>query len=454
MNSRLHEVLDRTAELADPAGFDPDELWRLGARSRRRRIVGLALCALLVLAALPIALLLESGPNRSNGSVDAPSALPAGLALPRRVYAVPSYVSAQHELDIGPVAVTMLSNGGSPVAVSARDGSYHVLDLPGFDGIGPNAPALAVSPDATQIAYAWLGPAPAVSGRHVPSGIRVLDTVTGLVRSYPVAGGLAAECGSIVWSANARFVAFTCVIDDDISQHASGGSDGHVGRIDLRSGSVSGVDSFFDAPAPAVSDLGTVAIAAGSDVKVWRPGAAPTLRSHTLHGSAFSVAWRTSDELDVVSTPPRTHSQSGTTIWVLNSRLVLQDSAVGVLPGRTVAAVGSVSSGEVVLWGATADSHADQGYYTMSASGGPLLRLSAPGTSAFGNEPEASGLLTVATDLFAGPPRDSGPPRWPTDWHAVVVRSLEIGVPVIGLSLLAWLVWWRRREQLFATLVD
>lgn len=216
MTERLRGAL---AEIADraPVARVPDDTYQRGRRSHHRRVAAGALA--LVLACVGAGSMVRSIGHDDPPVVDTHS---RGGAVPSRLYDVPERLYGQTEsgrwtgpvetdLAIGTGAVAWQTTG-PPVVVTARDGAYHLLDLPGFAGNdyqwSLNQPALMLSPDGRSLAYAWLPGRADDSGG--PSGIRVLDLVSGELRSIPLRVGRhhRALVEQLAWSPDSRWLAW------------------------------------------------------------------------------------------------------------------------------------------------------------------------------------------------------------------------------------------------------
>ncbi len=225
--------LNALRDLADqvrPPSLDSlrETAWR---RKRRTAVAGVtAACAIVVLA---VAVGVGTGALRT-----APQ--PAdqddrGPGIPTSVYGVPGDggLRLEKDLAVGRASVAVV-NDTNAFVITAADGVYHRLALPGFDaelyatsaieeGVG-DLPVLAVSPDGTKLAYAWHGPVPEhdpESGLASPgegwieSGARILDLTTGEIETYPSQSdgtGVTTLTGRLTWnftwSPDSRYVAF------------------------------------------------------------------------------------------------------------------------------------------------------------------------------------------------------------------------------------------------------
>jgi hypothetical protein len=118
---------------------------------------------------------------------------------------------------------------------------------------------LAVSPDGRRLAYAWAGRATATA--PVPSGVRVLDLVTGDLRTIALRGGEGTVVDTVAWSPDSRWLVWSGDRKDSWTASSMGGSAPVAGRI------APGATSSERLPAPddestayAVADTGEVTV--------------------------------------------------------------------------------------------------------------------------------------------------------------------------------------------------
>lgn len=190
----LHDELAQLADTAPRPSID-HTVWDRGRALRRRdRIVASAVVLALVVIVGGLASLII-GPPRAVGPADDP--VPGG-AIPSRIYDVPASVTGPLESDlaIGRASVVFMSSGGIPVVITATDGRYHFLDLPGWTSNGP----LALSPRGNLIAW---------ESREDPSdpSIAILDLTTGLVTPGARLGSADIRTATIAWSPNSQRLA-------------------------------------------------------------------------------------------------------------------------------------------------------------------------------------------------------------------------------------------------------
>ena len=164
----------------DPPPFAPSDGTSDGSGDRGdRQPGGRGAAALLVL--------LLAAPAIATCPSARASAQP-GPALPATVYGVSGTggLPIEPDLAVGASSVAVANSAGVFV-VTAQDGDYHRLRLPGDHAPGltdSGVPGVALSPDGNRLAYAWharVTPGDAA----VPSGVRVLDLVTGACPDRP-----------------------------------------------------------------------------------------------------------------------------------------------------------------------------------------------------------------------------------------------------------------------------
>lgn len=437
MKHDLHDLLEGAADLSGPADFDADALWRQATRTKRRHHVMTALGVLGVVA-LVSGTVWWGGIAPQPGSVAPPAGRVTTPAMPSHIYAVPSDVEpTSSRLDIGPVAAAIVTSGGDPVAVSALDGSYHPLRLPGYDDVLARilqpVPTVAVAPDGASLAYAWHDEPPTSGASHVMSGLRIVDLETGDVSTYPVPGGVAALCGGLSWSSSGRYLGYSCWIESRFDASGSRGQVLRVERLDTSTGRRA------VAPGPssareriAVADDGTLVYPNGEVLVTWGPWLhrGDERTSQGVSFSPRSVAWLNRSVLLAVS-------DLGTSLRGFQSRPtdgVFYFPPV-TLPGVAIL-VGSVQSGQVALV-ITHRHYAELATYDVEMGLVPRVRIDQV-------SPDAA--FSFATDLLEKALRDTGEPNWKTDWRPGPWSvGGAVAILTIALAFFAWL--WRRRAR-------
>ncbi len=222
-------------------------------------------------------------------------------AIPSSVQAVPGGggLPLEKDLAVGRASVAV-ANRTSAFVITAVDGVYHRLALPGYDArlYSHQRPGLALSPDGWTLAYAWHGPTRVLvpGSRYdglIPANIRLVDLHTGRISpAEPWIPGLRSQLGWLAsiprWSPDSRFVVadLTLVFGDDdgiptdwYAQNRHSGSDSSVLRLDTAKeriwASAGGWDDTgIDAPHEAVSIVSSSGGGAAVDdgkLYTWRP---------------------------------------------------------------------------------------------------------------------------------------------------------------------------------------
>ncbi|WP_181312008.1 hypothetical protein [Nocardioides campestrisoli] len=232
MTTQLRDELTRLGDEAPPLHVDPGT-WGRGRRARRRDRVVTAVTALVVVGSLGgagLALTLEpSGLQVAGG----PAASAQAGGVPELVVLPPTHLVqtgrrqarwdervASDDLAVGRGAVAFevpgsdLAGSAVPMVVGV-DGRHHALELPGWQGTVPDAYVpgatrmLALSPDGTQLAYAWgTGSDDSLAAEHEEHGLRVADLRTGDVRDVAFGPGVADMISHVSWDPFGRWLAW------------------------------------------------------------------------------------------------------------------------------------------------------------------------------------------------------------------------------------------------------
>lgn len=222
---------------------------------------------------------------------DLPVADAAAPGLPDRLYSVPDRMSARDNDDgwvrdevtsdvaIGAAAAAWLTPaGGLPVVVDADAGGYHLLDLPDFAGNnrlvsrGLYEPTLALSPNGRRLAYSWATFGPDAAMKPIPSGVRVVDLMTGQVLEFALPGAEGTAVTALAWSPNGSWLAWAGDRLASWTTGSVGGGQPKAGRIsladetkqDLDPGRVDTTDASV-----AVDNQGRVTLVADSSMLRW-----------------------------------------------------------------------------------------------------------------------------------------------------------------------------------------
>lgn len=246
MTDALREELNRIGEAA-PRAAVPGDVWARGRRARRRdRVVvgGALLSVLLVLGGLGWVL---GAPSRDEAS----PVSPRGAAVPSVIYPVPQRLAsgldgpdpawnekvAETDLQVGQASVAFASSEyqSLPVIVTAADGAYHLIRLPGWVGASlagyqTSTPPLALSPDGRQLAWGWYDPSS--FGRDtVSAGVRIADLESGRVRSILLSGGRGVAVASLGWSPESRWLVWQGMQMKKWTERSTGWQRNVAGRI-------------------------------------------------------------------------------------------------------------------------------------------------------------------------------------------------------------------------------
>ncbi len=232
----LRDTLTRMADGADPAAPDPAVLWDRARRARRRAdalttaAVGLAVFALVA----AVGLLGSADPSRPEPAPVPPG--PPGIPSVVRGVDGDGGLDVEDDLAVGRASVAIANPSGAFV-VTAADGEYHRLALPGYDPRAYDDPEVRatgmvgvhLSPDGRTLVYGWHAPLPAETGQQrglVRSGVRLVDLVSGEVETLADLGPVHRELDFLQrangfpylavpfgfrWSEGGRFLAYETV---------------------------------------------------------------------------------------------------------------------------------------------------------------------------------------------------------------------------------------------------
>jgi hypothetical protein len=193
MNDDLRTSLHRVADRVEPLPVD-DDLWHRGVAARRRgqAFVVAAVLAIVVSVAGSVALLGSGDREVRTASQEVPEG-----AIPSRIDDVPDGLAVTTDLAVGRASVAFISDNGQALVVTARDGAYHALDLPGWDGA-----LLVLSPDGTHLSWTIESDP---EGRP-RDGFALMDLESGdtLLMSSGQTGSITPE--AISWSPSSRWL--------------------------------------------------------------------------------------------------------------------------------------------------------------------------------------------------------------------------------------------------------
>ena len=199
----LRRQLDRIADAA-PSAAVPDDTWTRARRSVVRERVAAGGAALAVVAAV------AAGVTWLPDRAEPPVAGTERGAIPSRIWTAPEgqSLTTAPDLAVGPIAAVYLgsapSDGTRAVAISATDGNYSSLTLPGPDGedavqFGWDDQVVALSPDGSQLAYSFFPGSGSV-------GVGVVDLVTGTVRIVRLGIGARGVVRRLIWSPRGEYL--------------------------------------------------------------------------------------------------------------------------------------------------------------------------------------------------------------------------------------------------------
>lgn len=449
MTDQLREELARLADQAPPVHVATDT-WARGRRARRRDRWSLAAGAAALLVAGGVASLLTSPPAALT-----PAAPVEAPGVPDRLHAVPEWIvqlrdtptgemswapeaDVTSDLAVGTAAAAFAAGdfGRLPVVVTAADGRYLLLDLPGFSDAavlntgGDQTSALELSPDGRRLAYAWWDPT-APLDEPMPAGVRIVDLGTGEIDTVGLEGGNGVDVDMLSWSPGGRWLGWYGTATGSWTPLGRGGGDPVAGRIRAdRPVSQPVVVPRGIVASIAVDDAGTVAFVADQTVVAQgRRTRLPEARPVYWNAAAFAPG----SQLLAVS-----EQSVGT--------LPLLDTATGArrfvpLPGDTVgtevAPLGWTPDGRVVT--------------TRQVEGEDVARLALADVegrrwSTVGEvDPALLSTLSLATDLMVEdrPTVERPDPDWP--W-STATRLWLLALSVAALLVIAPLVvrrWFR-----------
>lgn len=439
----MHEVADQ-----QPMVRVASDTYRRGRRRHRLRSIAAAGAVLTIVAIVGSAVmdLVRTVPPEPAGRSTA-------AAMPARIYAVPERLASSIDngyrwdpgvavegLAIGTTAAIYPVNGGAVVAVSALDGSYAGLELPGFD---ENAyfrfedVSVALSPDGDRLAYTWN---PYVVGSidldgYQPSGVRIVDLGSGKVTSVRIPGGYGVFAHGFSWSPDGRYLAYNLDVTTDGHGGVSGTRNFRMERLDteteerIRLTGMPRTDF-----GPAVSNRGEVAVVGNGTPRTWLPGRQPRVRKFPGGVGEWTAEWSPSGDLIAAGSWDRGWFSVGAPA----GSGLLSRTASDAPAGSMVRVVGWVGEGAVALLHRSTNENLEISQVPIRAlSDGeaqPLVEL----------EPAIpQRQLSVATDLLGRPTREFREPAWPIDWSRMLTwTGVGAGVVVVG----GWL-WARRRSH-------
>jgi hypothetical protein len=270
---QLQRELARIAEKATVADV-PTDTWQRARRSLvRTRVVAVA-------AAAAVVAVVAAGVTWLPHRLEPPVAKTDAGAIPSRIWTLPGDVSPAPEQDLalGPVSAAYVSEDDDTgrqrvVAITAKDGIYHVLWLPRraesrTNGLGAWQ-TFALSPDGRRLAYAYRDKGNQVNAHT--NGIAVVDLTTGDVRRVALSDPQRKEwvlVEGVQWSPGGTFLLWW---GQDTS-HGFGDTIAGVIAPDRTARLLPPEDQDGLAPSYAVGDDGTVLILETDRTRTWRDG--------------------------------------------------------------------------------------------------------------------------------------------------------------------------------------
>ena len=223
MTEQLHDLLTRIADQAGPGSSDPT-LWARARRARRRDRAVRASAAALTAVALAGAVAIGLGTRNTPPPADEnPKPRESNVGIPSTVRGVHGEggLDLETDLAVGPASVAIANRSGAFV-ITAADGVYHRLQLPGFDPaeFNDDETGIALSPDGTRLAYGWRATKATGSASGPRVGTRILDLRTGAVEKIPDAPRYVVDSKVRLstfgydWSPNGRYLVFETVTKD------------------------------------------------------------------------------------------------------------------------------------------------------------------------------------------------------------------------------------------------
>jgi hypothetical protein len=224
MTEQLHDLLARIADQAEPGSSDPT-LWSRAQRARRRdRAVRASVAALTALALVGAALAIGMGTRNAQPPANqTPSPHQTGVGIPSTVRELhgDGGLDLETDLAVGSASVAIANQSGAFV-ITAADGVYHRLRLPGFDpsAFNDDQTGIALSPDGTRLAYGWHATKASGSASGPRVGTRILDLRSGTLEKVPDAPGYFVDTKVRIstygygWSPNGRFLIFETLTKD------------------------------------------------------------------------------------------------------------------------------------------------------------------------------------------------------------------------------------------------
>lgn len=472
MTELLKQELARIGDTVAPVYVAPDT-WARGRRARRRDRV-LARAAVLVLIAMlgGVVGLVRSGTTNLEPAVpgedgigwlpsaiyDVPDRLVKGPESPTNEVEWDSRI-AETDLAVGRSSVAFLAGdyGFMPVVITAADGRYHPLALPGWllagtinaAWFGDGMP-LALAPDGRSLAYAWWDP-DAPLDRPMPAGVRVLNLQTGVLRTISLYGGNGVRVETIAWSPDSRWLAWRGKETKSWTPMSSGGGRLVAGRIAPDATTSEALpQSNTGSLSLTISSEGRVAWLAGGRLAVWDGGERLNWRKASSPNGLEEVtgpaAWAPDDDVIAFGSM---EPMGG--VVLVDSRAATNELGLTVPPQpantnvRVVQPLGWIDATHFLM--AVQQNHPDGNQVSLAIRSAPLPR----GKDAVVTTTDFQSLtsLSVAVDLITDldhPTNDFPEPDWPwSTERKLVVGALAVIAAGLAVYLLKAAVRRRRR---------
>ncbi|TCJ29885.1 hypothetical protein [Nocardioides jejuensis] len=485
----MREELARIGDGAAPVAVSSD-VWARGRRARRRdRLAagGAALSVLVVLAGAGLTL-------RGSGS-DVPPVATGVEAVPSVIHPVPERLGfggidadatwkpsiGESDLAIGRASVAFASGGYQPLpaVITAADGAYHLLQLPGWIGTSlaanmtPGMP-LALSPDGRSLAWGWYD-ASTRGSAQVTAGVRIVDLETGRIRTIRLEGARGVEVASLQWSPDSRWLVWQGAELKRWEVNNTSWGRNVAGRIAPGATvSTSIAVSRGGGEQLAIDDEGTVAWVADGSYRFNRLDLAGTSTGHIdvlgnrpvaagRFGPGASFAFATNESSSVATffyeEPRRTPDDDGTLAYKDNAAMVPVAPTTRDLPDDRFPAdiepMGWIDPDHVVELVTPVHPISEAGWtegdselVVMSLGDGEQPAYDAVAHVAQGEEHDGRIRgVTVAVDLMTldHPTRDFPAPEWP--WSDERKLAVFGGAGVAVVAALVFVVSYRRGRR-------
>jgi len=426
------ELRDELARIGDRAPMVdvPDDTFPRAQRARRRDRLA-AVAAVVVVVGL-VGGLAAWLPGRDHLEPTEGG----GAGVPSTIWPVSAAdLHYSDDLAVGQAAAAFMSTELIPVVISADDGTYQALDLPGFGETQRDQGAISLSPDGRHLAWGWSR----MTDTEDASGVRIVDLVTGQRRSVTIEGaGQGVFVYTFAWSPDSRWLVWDGV-ESVPRRNAWAAGPAVAGRIGPRGTSSEPVPrTSEESTALAVGNDGRVLIATADD-ETWWDGR--VLKSNPRSGGWYPTALTPQDgvlletlERGGDSDDYRIDHRVPTSAGPMSAPALFQLQVVplGWLDDGTLVATTQRYGDESVVL-SLLDLHGQVGYSPVG-------------------ELNANGPITVAVDLMTAdrPTVERPRPSWldQDDGWSRTQLSLTIGPGVVVLlSLLTAARWWWRRRQ-------